>query len=141
MHYNLNEFRKGQQYPLNLLGLTVEAQQYRIVCAVSLNCGHCLQLLPQFKLLGSNFNFQFVLVTDGTEEENKIIKEQLGFGFRMVSFAHQNFSDIGISFTPQAYLIDLQGNVVHNKEIRQIDDFENFGLKGSEIIDGTGSIS
>ncbi|WP_088830972.1 peroxiredoxin family protein [Paenibacillus tyrfis] len=141
MHYNLNEFRSNQPYPLNLLGLPTEAQQYRIVCAVSLNCGHCLQLLPQFKPLGSNFNFEFVLVTDGTEEENKSIKEQLGFSFHMISFAHQNFSDIGISFTPQAYLIDLQGNVVQNKEIRQVDDLKNFWLKGSEMIDDAGSIS
>ncbi|WP_139334458.1 MULTISPECIES: hypothetical protein [unclassified Paenibacillus] len=116
------EISRGEVYPLHLLGLSLEDEQDRLICVVSLNCGRCLSLLNQLTDLEENSQFKFLLVTNGTEEENAIIKEHLGVTFILISFAGRNFSDIGISSTPQAYLINLHGIVRGRKSIKQVED-------------------
>lgn len=123
----------GSSYPLNLLGLPTESEKIRLISAVSLNCGHCLQLIPEMKIFNDAIPFEFLLITNGSEEDNEVVREQLGFNFRLISFADRPFSDIGIGATPQTYFIDTQGRVINYKVIRQVYDLKDLWREGEEI--------
>ncbi len=116
------EFDRGDTYPLHLIGLPKEDEQDRLLCVVSLHCRYCLSLFNQLHNLKENNSIKFLLVTNGTDKENMIVKEQFGFSFIMISFVGRRFSDIGINGVPQAYLIDRHGIVQGRKFIKNIDD-------------------
>ncbi|WP_156829100.1 hypothetical protein [Cohnella laeviribosi] len=104
---NLIVLTRGQSYPFELLGLSQESELDRIVCAVSLNCGHCIKLLPLLKEFDENSKIEFLLITNGTDDENTIIKEHLGFQFKIISFTNRDYSEIGISCYCQPILAGI----------------------------------
>lgn len=123
----------GSNYPLDLLGLPTESEKIRLVCAVSLSCGHCLRLMPELKMFNESSHFEFLLITNGSEEDNEVVREQLGYNFHLISFADRPFVDIGIGGTPQTYFIDTRGKVISYKAIRQVNDLLDLWREGDEI--------
>jgi hypothetical protein len=121
-----SEFHSGDAFPLHLLGIPQEDAIGRLICVVSLNCGHCLSLLNQLHKIRNTKEIKFLLVTNGTEEENASVKEQFGYPFTLISFAGRSFSEIGVSGTPQAYLIDRYGVVRGRKLIRKVEDINEW---------------
>jgi thiol-disulfide isomerase/thioredoxin len=123
----------GHSYPFKLLGLSQESELNRVVCAISLNCAHCIRLLPLLKEFKKNPIFEFLLITNGKNEENAIIRAHFGFQFQIISYANRDYSEIGITATPQAYLVNRQGKVINHKKISQIDDLKALWREGEEI--------
>lgn len=139
MSLNENIITRGNAFPFNRLNLSQKTDRNRIVCAVSLFCGHCLELLPELKEIEDNHGVVLILVTNGTEDQNKIIQQEFGYQFKLVSYM-EDFSEIGITGTPQAYLTDCSGNVVSHTEIGNLETLLTLWKEGEDHND-TGVLS
>jgi len=87
-----------------------------IVCFVSLYCKVCIDLLPDLNEVSGNF----ILITDGSLEENKEIQNAFNYIFPIISLDHDAFHDL-VKNTPCILNID-NNNII--QELREINTYE-----------------
>ncbi|UPK44363.1 TlpA family protein disulfide reductase [Paenibacillus pabuli] len=90
---------------------------------VSLSCAHCIELIPELTNL-SHFE-NFVLITDGDENDNQAIIQELNLKFPIISYT-KPLSQLGIIHTPTCVRVDKQGAYVASeftKDIEQVIEF------------------
>ncbi|WP_214481963.1 hypothetical protein [Bacillus sp. SM2101] len=98
-----------------------EAKDERIICTVSLYCKICIDLLPSLK----DFGEEFILITDGTETDNKEILHALEYSFPVISCDYDTLHDL-IENTPCLFAIDEKGLILAMKEIDTFEEVYRF---------------
>ncbi|WP_410770746.1 hypothetical protein [Fontibacillus sp. BL9] len=99
-------------------GIDGEIDPHTIYCFLSLSCVHCIDLLPKLgKLNGENF----VLITDGDENENKEIRQELNFSFPLHSYLGP-LHKVNITKTPMCFYVSIEGKVCGEKFTPKITD-------------------
>ncbi|MBA4533190.1 TlpA family protein disulfide reductase [Brevibacillus halotolerans] len=104
-------FRVGEDFPIEKLGMEYDSSANCVFCFISLSCILCIDLLPQIPAFLKGYTDHFILVSDGTPEDNDEIAKYHEFHFPILSYAG-SYDDLRIPFTPFSYFIDKNGKVI-----------------------------
>ncbi len=92
-----------------------------VVCSVSLYCKICIDLLPE---LGS-INKEFVLLTDGTEQDNEEIIKEYKYSFPVLSIDYDSFHNLIVD-TPCMMLVETNGTILKIESVDSIAEVNSF---------------
>lgn len=109
----------GKKFPFSLEGYKLSDNS--IVCSVSLYCMICIDLLPSL----STIKGDFLLITDGSDAENKEIIDEFNYEFPVKSIEYDLFHDY-ILETPFLMLIDKDGIIHKTKSAESTKDVRKF---------------
>ncbi|PFU76109.1 hypothetical protein COK91_30050 [Bacillus cereus] len=93
-----------------------------LLCAISLSCMKCIDLLPNIQKIESVYNGGFLLVTDGSIEDIEEIKQYFKFNFNIISFGKELTVEGGFQETPSLCLIDKNNKIIAMEVIDDIED-------------------
>ncbi|WP_368936299.1 hypothetical protein [Bacillus sp. SH8-8] len=103
-----------------------------LLCAISLSCMKCIDLLPKISKIADSYKGEFLLATDGSIEDIEEIKEFFKFNFEVISFGDELIVEGGFQETPTMCLIDENNKII---AMRVIEDIEN-PIKVLSILEG-----
>jgi len=115
----------GEAFPFAHMQGMAEASEYeraRYIVFLSLYCSICMELLPSLQQLEASRTAQIILCTNGTDEENRAIKEHFRFPFPVWSVQDKEMEDVYyIQATPFVYATAEDGSVIG---YRSLDEYE-----------------
>ncbi|PPB08225.1 hypothetical protein [Brevibacillus laterosporus] len=104
-------FKAGEDFPLEKLEINYDSSANCVFCFISLSCILCIDLLPQIPTFLEGYTDNFILVSDGTQEDNEEIAKYHCFTFPILSYTG-SYDNLHIPFTPYSYYIDENGKVI-----------------------------
>lgn len=113
-----HEFNSNR-FPFELLKLEEPITRKSVFCLISLSCTHCIDLLPELKRI--NDSNTFILVTDGTEEDNAEIHKYFNFTFPIISYRGP-LNKLGTEKTPYLLLVNPDGQVMRQTQASDISE-------------------
>ena len=117
--------RNGDPFPI-MFNSTLEERNGRgIVCLISLTCRDCIDLLPILKAFTETYSGWFVLLCNGTAEENDEIKKYFNFSFPVLQMNDDTVRLLGVEFFPYSFLLNngliINQRIVHdNRELLEL---------------------
>ncbi|QMV43534.1 thioredoxin-like domain-containing protein [Cohnella cholangitidis] len=101
-----------QPFPLNWRSL-LPREEAVIVAVISLYCSHCIELLPELTSIVHRDRIPFILVSNGTTQENENIAAYFKAEFPFVSIEEEDILEVyKVNQTPYFYLVDGRGLIV-----------------------------
>lgn len=98
---------RGDLFIREPLPVDVEAIESAIVCFVSLSCASCIDLMPELNAFAKSYEGTFILVSSGTEEENKDLIRHFQYDFPVFTMSkEERFQKYASSTTPYAYFLE-----------------------------------
>ncbi|MEY8741549.1 hypothetical protein AB9M62_18900 [Bacillales bacterium AN1005] len=113
-----NYLIKGTEFPRKIY--INKSSSPMIYCFVSLYCKMCIDLLPNL----NEFSENFILITDGNQEENIEIQNAFNYTFPIISLDHDAFHDL-IKNTPCILKVDTNNFI---QELREVNTHEEVSI-------------
>ncbi|UHA75186.1 thioredoxin family protein [Paenibacillus sp. 481] len=106
-----------KKFPFEILKMDTPITQNSLFAIISLSCTHCIDLLSEFEQINDKDNF--ILITDGTEEDNLEIKEHFGYTFPIISYRGP-LSKLEVETTPYLVLVSPNGQILNHSQATDI---------------------
>lgn len=115
-------FGAGDPFPLDVRPLAPHGKPVA-VAVLSLYCAHCIEMLPHLVSAVRSHRIPFVLVSNGTPQENAGIATHFHAAFPIVSVAESDIADVyRVSRTPYFYFVHGTGIVAEGFATDRADD-------------------
>ncbi|MGG4108575.1 thioredoxin-like domain-containing protein [Paenibacillus lautus] len=113
----------GESFPIE--DSTTQTSNNILACYISLYCVDCIELLPDLKELSESFNGEFLLFTDGNEEENKEIRDYFKFSFMVRSYTKEELANkYKVVATPYVYVLDSSWSIICGENINDSEELK-----------------
>ncbi|MFC4305047.1 TlpA family protein disulfide reductase [Cohnella boryungensis] len=107
----IEPLRPGQPFPLRLQADAASGKPIA-VAVLSLYCSHCIEMLPELVAAVDRHRIPFVLVSNGSYQENENIAAYFKAPFPIVSVAEEELQSVyRVAQTPYFYLVQPEGIV------------------------------
>lgn len=116
---------RGDLFIRQPLAIDVEAIESSVICFISLTCSSCIDLLSELTAFTNHYEGTFILISSGTEEENKAFTEHFQFQFPILTMTKEvRLAKYGTTATPYAYFLE-DGYVVNAAIVHDSQDLNN----------------
>ncbi|MFD0587314.1 hypothetical protein ACFQZE_04835 [Paenibacillus sp. GCM10027627] len=105
---------RADAYLIHPLEADLQLAETTVICYLSLTCASCITLIPELSAFASTFAGQFMMLCNGTPEENAVMASHFQFPFPVLTINRDDArKKYGLVKTPMA--VRLKNGIIEKE--------------------------